>query len=78
MLEVHEKIGIPLKAVWMGVNTDKNIVNKLEKTEDEELEYKFLGTKWILYENKTSPLPYLLMGQKTRGESQYMKLEETS
>ena len=59
MLEVHDRIGLPLKNVWTGVNTDKDIIHQVEKTEEGELRYKFLGTDWDLFRNETSPLPYL-------------------
>ena len=79
MLAVHEKIGLPLKSVWTGVNTNANIVHQIEKTEEGELRYKFLGTDWDLYNNQTSPLPYQTFQSKTSmNTSRWEKLEEHS
>ena len=76
MLEVHDRIGLPLKNVWTGVNTDKDIIHQVEKTEKGELQYHFLDTNWNLFNNKTSPVPNLSMGQRIRGEAQVVKLDD--
>ena len=62
--------------VWTGVNTDKDIIHQVEKTEEGELRYKFFGTDWNLFDNKTSPLPYLSLVQRIRGEAQDVKLAD--
>ena len=53
-----------------------NVIHEVEKAEEGELCYKFLGTDWDLFRNETSPLPHLSMGQRLRGEPQDVKLAD--
>ena len=61
MIDVHERIGLPLKCTYTSVQTDNNILDELGIGEDEEPVYNFLGIVWNLKTNDLTPNSYFCL-----------------
>ena len=69
MNEVHDGIGLPLKATYCDIKTDPEILKKLGKEDEETPCYNFLGIAWNLRENTVLPNTYFNLCKKLKGQS---------
>ena len=67
MVEVHEKIGLPLKCTYTSVNTDDKILTELNIGADDEATYNFLGLVWDMRTNTLTPNSYFALEKRKAG-----------
>ena len=74
MNDVHDRIGLPLKATYCDIKTDPEILKKLGKEDEVAPCYNFLGIAWNLRENTVLPNTYFNLCKKLKGQSGEKKL----
>ena len=67
MIDVHKKIGLPLKGTYTSVQTDNNILDELGIGKNEEPVYNFLGLVWNLKTNQITPNSYFALNKRKSG-----------
>ena len=76
MNRIHSIIGLPLKGTYCAVHTDKNVLKELEKENDPDPTYPFLGMSWNLKRDDMKPLARFNRGKKLKGTSANQDLME--
>ena len=67
MIEVHDKIGLPLKCRYTAVQTDNKILDELGIGDNERAVYNFLGLIWHMKSNILTPNSYFALNKRKSG-----------